>query len=45
MEQLPKFKAENEDLRLGLTDRKEEGNFVYNSNGKLPNFTIPWGGN
>ena len=32
-------------LWIGLNDRKEEGDFVYNSNGKLPNFTIPWGGN
>ena len=32
-------------LWLGLNDRSKEGDFVYNSNGKPPKFTAPWGGN
>ena len=32
-------------LWLGLNDRSKEGEFVYNSNNKVPNFTQPWAGN
>ena len=32
-------------LWLGLNDRSKEGDFVYNSNGKLPKFNAPWHGN
>ena len=32
-------------LWLGLNDRSKEGDFVYNSSGKLPIFTAPWAGN
>ena len=32
-------------LWLGLNDRSKEGDFVYNSNRKLPEFEPPWNGN
>ena len=32
-------------LWLGLNDQSIEGDFVYNSTGKLPIFTAPWAGN
>ena len=28
---------------LGLNDKSNEGEFVYNSNGKQPKFNAPWG--
>ena len=31
-------------LWLGLNDNSKEGEFVYNSNGKLPKFITPWAG-
>ena len=30
---------------LGLNDKANEGEFVYNSNGKQPKFNAPWAGN
>ena len=30
---------------LGLNDKVNEGEFVYNSNGKQPTFNAPWSGN
>ena len=30
---------------LGLNDKSNEGEFVYNSNGKLPQINAPWAGN
>ena len=30
---------------LGLNDKSNEGEFVYNSNGKQPKINAPWGGN
>ena len=32
-------------LWLGLNDREKEGEFVYNSNGKLPTIEEHWAGN
>ena len=32
-------------LWLGLNDKSKEGEFVYNSNRKIPNFNTPWAGN
>ena len=32
-------------LWLGLNDKSKEGEFMYNSNGLLPNLNAPWGGN
>ena len=32
-------------IHLGLNDKANEGEFVYNSNGKQPNFNAPWAGN
>ena len=32
-------------LWLGLNDREKEGEFVYNSNGKLPKIEEHWAGN
>ena len=32
-------------LWLGLNDKEKENEFVYSSNGKLPEINAPWGGN
>ena len=30
---------------LGLNDKEKDGEFVYNSDGKLPKINAPWAGN
>ena len=42
---LPETEKQPLQLWLGLNDRSKEGDFVYNSNGKLPEFEPPWNGN